>query len=69
MVAIKSAAIFRAWSLNLLAWLTFPPERGGNTFIRNVAKILPDYTALRPKRQHFIISRGIKVGPIQKTTI
>jgi hypothetical protein len=32
--------------------LLFDPEDGGNTFVRNVGKLLPDYITSHPRRQY-----------------
>jgi hypothetical protein len=32
--------------------LLYNPKDGGNIFLRNVTKLLPDHTAIHPKRQH-----------------
>jgi hypothetical protein len=43
-------------------------EGGGNTFLRNVDKRLPDYTAAHPKRE-FCVSHEIRFPSVVDTTL
>jgi hypothetical protein len=41
-------------SQHCLPGLTFDPEDGDSTFLRNVGKLLPDYMSSHPRTQHFL---------------
>jgi hypothetical protein len=46
----KLAVVYAIYSTSMLE-LLYRPDDGGSKDFRNVGKLLPDYTALQPRRQ------------------
>jgi hypothetical protein len=50
------------WVISPCILVNVRPEDGGSKYIRNVGKILPDYTAHQPRRQSSSVQVYYMVG-------
>jgi hypothetical protein len=53
-ILVCTSAVIFVWFLiaHSLRGLLFDSEDGGNTFVRNVSGLVPNYTALPPRRSY-----------------